>query len=102
LKEAYRLLKATGAQVQLIPGDPGSALPRSANALGQMDLVTISADYDAESFAGGWFYLPRLLAPGARVYWGVPPATGSVAGWRSVEPAEIEAQAARHRPRRAA
>lgn len=61
LKEAHRLLWATGARVRLLPGEPGAVLAGQANSLGQMDLVVISGRQNAESLEGAWFYLPRLL-----------------------------------------
>src|SRR5262249_48247135 len=66
LKDAHCLLKPTAASVQLVPGDASSALTRSANALHDMDLVIISADYDEPALAGAWFYLPRMLHAGSR------------------------------------
>ena len=38
LKEAHRLLRATGAQVRLLPGDPLSALRPVVNGLEKIDL----------------------------------------------------------------
>lgn len=61
LKQAYRLLKPSGARVRLIPGDVYEALKRSANALGQIDLVVISADQHGECLERSWFYFPRML-----------------------------------------
>lgn len=61
LKEAHRVLKAAGARVKLIPGDPLSALSRSANALQGTDLLVVSADQDADSLKQAWFYVPRML-----------------------------------------
>ena len=69
LKTAHRLLKATGARIRLLPGDPFSALARAANTLMGTDLVVISADQDAHSLARAWFYLPRMLHPRSLVYW---------------------------------
>ena len=68
LKTAHRLLKATGARIRLLPGDPFSALARAANTLMGTDLVVISADQDARSLARAWFYLPRMLHPRSLVY----------------------------------
>lgn len=68
LKLAHRLLKASGAQVQLVPGDPYSALSRSANSLTGVELVIISADQDGEMLARAWHYLPRTLSPEALVF----------------------------------
>jgi len=61
LKAAHKLLSASGAKVRLVPGDPFSALSRSANAIGKQDLIVISADQDRESLAKAWFYVPRML-----------------------------------------
>jgi hypothetical protein len=61
LKAAYRKLKATGAKIQVVPGDPLAALARVANALTSTDLLLISADQDDESLEAAWFYVPRML-----------------------------------------
>jgi len=68
LKEAHRILKATGAKVQLLPGDPLMALSRAANSLAGTDLVLISASQDAEALAHSWFYLPRMLHGSSQVF----------------------------------
>jgi hypothetical protein len=61
LKLVHRQLRATGAKVRLVPGDPFAALARSANEIGPCDLIVISADQDRESLAKAWFYVPRML-----------------------------------------
>ena len=61
LKKAHQLLAATGAKVQLIPGDPFAALARMANSLLGTDLVIISADQAGPSLDRAWFYVPRML-----------------------------------------
>jgi len=61
LKGTHRLLKQTGAKVQLAPGDPFMALARYANMLSNTDLVVISKDQDEEALNRAWFYLPRML-----------------------------------------
>jgi len=68
LKMAHRLLKPTGARVQLVPGDPFSGLSRAANSLGQVDLIVISPRLDPRSLAKAWFYVPRLLHPQTQVF----------------------------------
>jgi hypothetical protein len=68
LIEAHRLLQSTAAKIQLIPGDPASALARWANSLQNVDLVVIAADHDEQALAGAWFYLPRMLHAGSTVY----------------------------------
>jgi hypothetical protein len=102
LKETHRLLKTTAAQVQLIPGDPASALARAANALQKIDLVLISCEHTEQSLDRAWFYLPRMLHEGSEVYLESHAAQGPGTQWRLLSVREIESQAAAHRPRRAA
>ena len=61
LKDAYRQLKATGARIRLLPGDPFTVLSRQANVLTGTDLLVISADQDPASLERAWFYVPRML-----------------------------------------
>jgi hypothetical protein len=61
LRMAHRLLRSTGARIQLLPGDPFGALSRAANGLSGSDLVVISARQNPKSLARAWFYLPRML-----------------------------------------
>jgi hypothetical protein len=61
LRDAHRMLKATGARIQLAPGAAGEALSRVANGLKEIDAVIISADQSPEQMAQAWFYLPRML-----------------------------------------
>ena len=61
LRDAHRVLKATGARVQLVPGTAGEALSRVANGLKEIDAVIISADQSPEQMAQAWFYLPRMV-----------------------------------------
>ena len=61
LRDAHRVLKATGARVQLVPGAAGEALSRVANGLKEIDAVIISADQSPEQMAQAWFYLPRMV-----------------------------------------
>jgi hypothetical protein len=61
LKMAHRILGGTGSQIQLIPGDPYTGLARSANSLGKLDLVVVSARLHPRSLVRAWFYVPRLL-----------------------------------------
>lgn len=61
LKEAHQRLAGVGAKIKLIPGDPYSALMRSANSLTGQDLIFIAADQDRASLAKAWFYVPRML-----------------------------------------
>ena len=61
LREAHRLLKPSGARIQLAPGDAHAGLARLANSLGKVDLLLLAAGTTAEELAGAWFYIPRLL-----------------------------------------
>jgi hypothetical protein len=97
LKEAHRLLKATGARIRLLPGDPFSALARAANTLLGTDLVVISADQDPRSVAHAWYYLPRLLHCGSQVYLEEAQRPGKTGIWRLVPPEELEALASARR-----
>lgn len=68
LKTTHRLLKKTGAKVQLAPGDPFMALARYANMLTNTDLVIISGEQDADALSRAWFYLPRMLHDHSQVF----------------------------------
>jgi len=68
LKEAYQRLRATGAKIRLVPGEVDSALARSANDMGQFDLVVISSSWSETALARAWFYLPRMLRPDSMVF----------------------------------
>ena len=102
LKETHQLLSSTRAQVQLIPGEVAQALARAANALQNMDLVVISADYDGASLGEAWFYVPRMLHARSRVYLEsrLPERPGT--SLRLMAASEIERLAAGCRRRRTA
>lgn len=102
LKLAHRLLKASGAQVQLVPGDPFSALSRTANSLSGIELAIISADQDDQALARAWHYLPRTLAPHAIVVIErLDPVQGS-AFLQEIDRDELQQLASVHQRRRAA
>jgi hypothetical protein len=61
LKAAHRLVVTTRAKVQLIPGDPLSALTRAANSVGPTDLIVVSAGHDPTLLDAAWFYFPRMM-----------------------------------------
>lgn len=68
LKQAFHDLRATGAKTRLVPGDPYSALTRTANALTGTDLLIISADVDAKSLAQAWRFVPRMIHPQTLIF----------------------------------
>jgi hypothetical protein len=61
LKQAYRTIHPTGAQVRLVPGAPGKSLSASANAHLKTDLLLISASVTDAELEASWFYVPRML-----------------------------------------
>jgi hypothetical protein len=101
VKAAHQLLVATGAKIKLLPGDPLTVLSRAANCLGPVDLMVVSPGQDAASLASAWFFVPRMLHKGSRVYL----ADGSNRAdcpYRVLTLADVEVLAAKARPRRAA
>jgi hypothetical protein len=93
LKEAFHVLKPTGVKLQLVPGDPFSALSRIANSLAGTDLLLIAIDQDRQSLERAWKYVPRMLSPQALVLL-EEPATGGRTIWRDVPRKEIDQLAA--------
>jgi hypothetical protein len=61
LKETYRILRATEANVRLVPGSPASSVAAAANAHQNTDLILISPDVSEADLSGAWFYVPRML-----------------------------------------
>jgi hypothetical protein len=68
LKQAFHDLRATGASTRLVPGDPYTALARTANSLTGTDLLIISADLDAESLSQAWRFVPRMIHPQTLIF----------------------------------
>jgi hypothetical protein len=100
LKHAYRLLRATGAKVHLIPGDALQALVRSANALPGNELLLVASDHATELLAQAWRYVPRMLAPSALIYAAQTDESRSV--WRPLPAADLQSLAGPALHRRAA
>lgn len=61
LKETYRILRATDANVRLVPGAPAPSLAAAANAHQNTDLILIGPDVSETDLNGAWFYVPRML-----------------------------------------
>lgn len=102
LKAVHQTLATTGTRVRLCPGDPFGVLSRTANSLGQADLVVISSVADRLSLQRAWFFLPRILHSASRVYLQEEPGAGQEPGFRPVAHDEIELLASAAAPRRAA
>jgi hypothetical protein len=107
LKDAHRRMRDTGAQVQLVPGDPYSALARCANSLPNIDMLLVDADQDTDSLAQAWFYAPRMLHDATLVLveheQGVDEKSGRrISQYDRLDRVTIEQMASRVRVRRAA
>jgi hypothetical protein len=89
LKRAHRVLRATGAQVRLIPGDPLTALARAANSLANTDFVVIAADQDCNSVTQAMFYLPRMIHADSQVFVEEPISGTTATQFRRLLPLEI-------------
>ena len=68
VKRAHSVLTSLGAKVQVVPGDPFSALARTANSLTGTDLVVIGHDQEQDSMDRAWFYMPRMLTETSLVF----------------------------------
>jgi hypothetical protein len=68
LRSAHQLLRSEGVRVQLVPGNPSDSLVRIANSLGKVDLLIVPAEFNSESFARAWFFVPRMLHEGSLVF----------------------------------
>ena len=72
LKEVHQLLRASGARVQLVPGNPPEELIRLANSLGKVDVLIVPAELDS-----------TVVCP--PVVFCAPDASRAVAGIRRAE-----------------
>ena len=61
MKQTYRTLRATEANVRLVPGAPAASLAAAANAHQNTDLILIGPDVSEADLTGAWFYVPRML-----------------------------------------
>ncbi len=61
MKQTYRALRATEANVRLVPGAPAASLAAAANAHQNTDLILIGPDVSETDLNGAWFYVPRML-----------------------------------------
>jgi hypothetical protein len=100
LKEAHRVLRATGARTRLLPGDPLTALRPMVNGLEKIDLLIVSAGLDAESMARTWYYLPRVLHARSIVLLEEPSGSSDGVKIRALAPREVRRLAATSTPRR--
>lgn len=92
LKQAYSELRRDGVQVKLVPGDPATALHRTANSLTGTDLLIISATIDAGNLARAWTWMPRMLHAGTIIFQEVRDAAGA-GQWQRLSIVEIQHRA---------
>ncbi|MCU0878663.1 MAG: hypothetical protein MUF06_12830 [Pirellulaceae bacterium] len=94
LKQAFHDLRATGATIRLVPGDPLAALSRTANALSGTDLLLVSGPQDTHSLAAAWKYVPRMIHPETLVFVEQSSESAKNPAWRLLAGAEITRLAA--------
>lgn len=87
LIEAHRSLKATAADVRLMPGGPTAGLPAIANSLMGTDLLLISADAYLSSGDVSWNYAPRMCTPETTI---LHQPGGQGQPWKPLQLADIE------------
>ena len=102
LKQAHTLLRATPAKVQVVPGDPLSALSRVANSLKDIDLVIVAHDQQGESLARAWFFLPRTLHASSLVLQEIRDEASGDTKFVPVERSEVDTRAQQFVRRKAA
>ena len=102
LKEAYRLLHATGASVRLVPGAPAASLAGVANAHQNTDLILISSAVTGDELQAAWFYIPRMLHNESVVLREQLPAPGGEPSFEWLSRSQIAEWAGRAGTRRAA
>jgi hypothetical protein len=93
LKDAFAELRCPGVRVQLVPGDPATALRRVANELTSTDLLLISADQDQVSLSRGWTWIPRMLTSASLVFSEELNSQTNRRQWRRLKLGEIQALA---------
>jgi hypothetical protein len=94
LKQAFHDLRATGATIRLVPGDPLAALCRTANALTGTDLLLVSGPQDPHSLAAAWKYVPRMIHGETLVFVEQAGESAKNPAWRLLPAAEITRLAA--------
>lgn len=97
LKQAYRLLRATGARVRLVPGDPLAVFSPIANNLGVADLVLIGWPLERRLLPRATYYLRRMIHDHSLVLLEEPSPTPATKSVRILSPQRIDALAATFR-----
>src|SRR5437763_8898973 len=102
LKQAFAKLRSPSVRVQLVPGDPATALRRTANSLVGTELLIISANLDAASLAAAWTWMPRMLTATSLIFREEPAEKPGQMSWRVLTFADVQRLAAAAKPARRA
>jgi len=89
LRDAHCLLKATGARIQLVPGEVVDAISRIANGVSQVDVLVISARIPQQQLSRAWFFLPRMIHAQTQIFQETLSASGSTT-MRLLEAQEVQ------------
>jgi hypothetical protein len=90
LKQAFQTLQTPNVKVQLVPGDPFSALSRMANTLSETDLLVIGLDQAGESLNQAWRYVPRMLHPETMIFFERPEKKAGETKFELLKPVDIQ------------
>lgn len=94
LAGCYRQLVATGARVQLKPGEIAPGVATHANSLADTDLLLLSRRTTDAQLGPAWFYVPRMCHPGTLVFRRHEGETAEDPGeWRPISLEAVSAQA---------
>ena len=94
LKQAFAALKRPQVNVELVPGDPATALRRVANSHVGTDLLIVSAVHDSDALASAWIWMPRMLTPASHIFVEHRSTISETAQWRQPKLPEIQRLAA--------
>jgi len=94
IKQANAALRRQEMQLQLVPGDPATALRRMANSLVGTDLLIIAANQDSDSLAAAWTWMPRMLTTDSLIFLEEPAAKPGETQWRRLSLADVQTLAA--------
>ena len=101
LKEAYRVLRATEANIRLAPGMANMSLASAANAHQNTDLILMGPEVSENDLNGAWFYVPRMLHGNSVILSERHDVTGQVS-FQNITRTQIAEWASRDSMRRAA
>jgi hypothetical protein len=94
LKQAFSALQFPSIRVQLVPGDPYTALRRVANSLTGTDLLLIAATHDQDSLARAWTWMPRMLTASSLIFLEQLGAQPGTTVWKELPLADVQRLAA--------